>query len=172
MLTVAGKLRFLCTLALMAAAFPGCAPEAQTADPVPASTAFAIALGEKTPQLELALTDMQRMRGLMHREKMGADNGMLFLFEQPNRQSFWMKNTPLPLDIGFFTRDGVLREVKPLEPFDLTGVQSQRDDIAFCLEMHHGWFAKNNIEAGAQLDLDALRKAVRDRAMNPAVFGL
>jgi uncharacterized membrane protein (UPF0127 family) len=80
---------------------------------------------------------------------------------------FWMKNTPTALDIGFFTPDGVLREIYPLHPFDERSVRSRRDDLMFALEVLQGGFAEMGIKPGAQLDLDALRAAMIERSYEP-----
>lgn len=94
-------------------------------------------------QVEVAATPEEQSQGLMGRTALAENAGMWFVFAQPGRASFWMANTSLPLDVGFFTADGVLREVQPLTPFDLTIVRSARADIAFALEVNRGWFAQH-----------------------------
>ena len=74
-----------------------------------------------------------------------------------------MKNTEIPLDLGFFDSNGLLTEVKSLFPFNLDSVQSSRSDILYCVETNAGWFKKNNIKAGDSLDIDALRAAISRR---------
>ena len=91
-------------------------------------------------RVEVASTPEETQKGLMFREKLPENQGMLFTFNQPQRVSFWMANTAIPLDIGFFTTDGKLREVRSLKPFDLTSVFSKRDDIQYALEVNRGWF--------------------------------
>ncbi len=59
-------------------------------------------------RIEIADTDSARARGLMHREQMDPDQGMLFVYDRPSETAFWMKNTPLPLDIIFMNRRGVI----------------------------------------------------------------
>lgn len=134
-----------------------------TAKLLPADSWFAIKVGDKMVQMQLALTGAEQAQGLMGRKSLDTDHGMLFVFSRGKRQSFWMANTPLPLDIGYFDNDGILREIYPLYPFDRTSVVSQRSDIRYALEMSQGWFAQNGIRPGAQLDLQALDAAVRQR---------
>jgi len=109
---------------------------------------------------------------LMGRRDLAEDQGMIFVYKSARRVSFWMRNTPTLLDIGFFTKDGVLTEVRQMFPFDETSVPSARDDIQFALEMNQDWFARHNLRAGAQLDLKALAAALKARGFNPADYGM
>lgn len=122
--------------------------------------------------LELAFTDRTRERGLMFREHMDENHGMLFLFEHPQRLSFWMRNTRIPLDIGYFDADGVLREIHALYPFDETPVPSRSNRMQFALEVNRGWFERNGVTAGAELDLAKLTKALVLLDGNPDNFSL
>lgn len=71
--------------------------------------------------VELAQTPATRERGLMYRTGLEPQHGMLFLYEQPGPVAFWMKNTPLPLDLLFFDAAGVLRHLHPqARPLDET----------------------------------------------------
>lgn len=161
-------------LSLLLPGFTGC--DSRTAESpgstLPPETWFDLALGEQTIRVQLALTDDERSRGLMHREHLGENEGMLFLFSQPQRQSFWMHNTPLPLSIGYFTPDGILREIYPMYPRDRNAVTSRRRDIQYCLEMNQGWFSQKGVHTGSALNLEALRQAVEARGHSPSRFGL
>jgi uncharacterized protein len=142
------------------------------ADVKPATEFFAIAVGAKTVRMQLAVKPQEMERGLMERRDLGADDGMLFVYLSPQRMSFWMRNTPTPLDIGFFTADGILREVYPLHPYDETPVSSAGRELKFALEMNQGWFAKNGVKPGAQIDLKALGTALRARGFEPWEYGI
>lgn len=148
------------------------APAAEVVDFEPATAWFPLTIGDKAIKVQLAMTDTERQRGLMHRTDLAEDEGMLFLFQEPTQQSFWMKNTPTPLSIGYISPDGVLREIYKMYPNDFTAVESRRSDIQFCLEMNQGWFAKNKVRPGSQLDLPALREAIKARGFSPIQFGL
>ncbi|WOO42620.1 DUF192 domain-containing protein [Rubellicoccus peritrichatus] len=157
--------------------FAGCGDKAATAKPEsvtvePASAWFPVTVGDQSIKVQLALTDDEKQRGLMHRTGLAENEGMLFLFETPRKQSFWMKNTPTPLSIGYFTQDGVLREIYKMYPHDFTAVESRRTDIPFCLEMNQGWFADKKVRPGSQLNLDELRAAIKARGFEPVQFGL
>lgn len=149
-----------------------CAPKKQTSQPARADSYFPLTIGSSTVQLQLALTDSERAQGLMHRDSMPHDHGMLFLFNEPGPRSFWMRNTRIPLDLAYFGADGRLLEVHSLYPYDENGVASRSDQIQIVVEMNLGWFASNQMQAAAQIDLEALAQAVRQRGKSPATYQL
>lgn len=155
--------RFWAVWMLLAASVDG----ASAAKPRPPSKTvedvFQISLGEKVLHLQLAVTPSEQQRGLMERRSLKPDHGMLFVFERPQTMSFWMRNTPLPLDIGFFDSAGVLREYYPLYPFDENAVRSMGSNLQFALEMKQGWFRENKIPVKTALDLKALAAALEAR---------
>ncbi|EDY84772.1 hypothetical protein VDG1235_4405 [Verrucomicrobiia bacterium DG1235] len=124
---------------------------------------FQLSLGDKTLTIELALTQSEQRKGLMGREGIADDHGMLFVYTSPQRMSYWMKNVDFPIDIGFFTADGVLREVYPMYPQDTLARKSIRDDMLYALETRYQWFSENKIRPGAKLDVEAVKKAVASR---------
>ena len=101
-------------------------------------------------QAEVAMTPDQRGIGLMNRPTMGANDGMLFVFEQPAEQCFWMKNTLLPLSIAFLGDDGTVVNIDDMKPLTLDGHCSKKA-VRYVLEMNQGWFAKRGIKAGSKL---------------------
>lgn len=137
-----------------------------------ASDFFPIKVGERTVRMQLAVRPAEMQRGLMERRDLGKDDGMIFLYEKPQRMSFWMRNTPTPLDIGFFNAEGVLEEVYPMHPFDETSVASHGEQLQFALEMKQGWYRENGVKPGARLDRPALAAALRERGFDPRRWGL
>ena len=99
---------------------------------------------------ELASTPQQREIGLMFRSVMPANDGMLFVFEQPSQQCFWMKNTLIPLSIAFIGDDGSVVNIDDMKPQTLDSHCSAKP-VRFVLEMNEGWFAKRGIKAGSRL---------------------
>lgn len=99
---------------------------------------------------ELARTPQEREIGLMGRRSMGASDGMLFVFEQPGLQCFWMKNTVLPLSIAFLADDGTVVNIADMKPQTLDSHCSSKP-VRFALEMNQGWFAKRGVKAGTKL---------------------
>jgi len=97
---------------------------------------------------------------------------MLFVYATPIQMSFFMRNTPLPLDIGFFSPEGELKEIYSMLPFDETTTRSRDARLQFALEMNQGWFHDNHVRPGARLDLAALGGALKARGATPAEFGL
>ncbi|MBL9186147.1 MAG: DUF192 domain-containing protein [Opitutaceae bacterium] len=122
--------------------------------------------------MQLAVRPAEHQRGLMERRDLGRDDGMIFIYEKPQQLSFWMKNTPAPLDIGYINASGVLEEIYQMHPFDETTVSSRGTQLQFALEMNQGWFRAAGVKPGARLDLAALAAALRERGMDPAQFGL
>jgi uncharacterized protein len=133
---------------------------------------FPIQVGDRTLRLQLAVTGAEVQRGLMERPALDPDEGMLFIFRGPQPMSFYMRNTPLPLDIGFFDPEGKLREHYPMHPFDETPVRSRDDRLQFALEVRQGWFSEHRIRPGAGLDLEAVRQALKARGFDPDALGV
>jgi uncharacterized protein len=99
---------------------------------------------------QVAATVEQRATGLMHRKEMPQHEGMLFVFEQPSVQCFWMKNTLLPLSIAFVADDGTVVNIDEMKPQTLDSHCSDKP-VRYVLEMNQGWFAKRGIRAGFKL---------------------
>jgi uncharacterized membrane protein (UPF0127 family) len=99
---------------------------------------------------ELASTPEQREIGLMFRPSMPANDGMLFVFERPGQQCFWMKNTLIPLSIAFLGDDGSVVNIDDMKPQTLDGHCSAKP-VRFVLEMNEGWFARRGIKTGSRL---------------------
>jgi uncharacterized membrane protein (UPF0127 family) len=99
---------------------------------------------------QLALTPEQRQIGLMFRQEMPQTEGMLFVFEQPAQQCFWMKNTLLPLTAAFVADDGTIVNLADMKP-QTTDSHCSEKPVRYVLEMNAGWFAKKGIKAGSRL---------------------
>ena len=153
---------------LLAAA--GCGKEEPPVQPKTAAEYFPVNVGTATVNLQLAVKPDEMERGLMYRTNLRSNQGMLFVYAQPQQLSFWMRNTPTPLDIGFFTSDGVLREVYPLYPFDERSVRSQRDDLQYAMEVCQGWFDATGVKPGDKIDLKAVASALKARGFTPRDF--
>lgn len=102
-------------------------------------------------QVELALTQAEQMQGLMFRDSMAENAGMLFYFPQNAERRFWMKNTLIPLDIIYIKEDGYIHHIHPNAiPHDLTGIPSNGDARAV-LEINGGLAAQLDMKAGDQI---------------------
>ncbi len=99
---------------------------------------------------QVAQTPRQREVGLMHRKEMPAAEGMLFVFEQPAMQCFWMKNTLLPLTAAFVADDGTIVNLADMQPMTEDS-HCSRKPVRYVLEMNQGWFKQKGIAEGTQL---------------------
>ena len=99
---------------------------------------------------QVAQTEAQRQTGLMFRKEMPQHEGMLFVFEQPATQCFWMKNTLLPLTAAFVADDGTIVNLVDMKP-QTTDSHCSEKPVRFVLEMNQGWFAKKGLKAGSRL---------------------
>lgn len=98
--------------------------------------------------VELAISSRQQAQGLMHRTEMDKDAGMLFVFDRESKRSFWMKNTLIPLDMLFISKDGTIHHIHHnARPQDLTSITSERDSLAV-LEINGGMADKIGITEG------------------------
>ena len=99
---------------------------------------------------QVAVTPLQHQIGLMWRKEMPASEGMLFAFEEPSTQCFWMRNTLIPLTAAFVADDGSIVNLVDMKP-QTTNSHCSLKPVRFVLEMNQGWFAKKGIKAGAKL---------------------
>ena len=97
--------------------------------------------------VQLAQTPQQRQIGLMFRKEMPQHEGMLFIFEQPATQCFWMRNTLIPLTAAFLADDGTIVNLADMRPQSDDSHCSSKP-VRFVLEMNQGWFARRGIQAG------------------------
>jgi hypothetical protein len=132
---------------------------------------FAIKVGDQVVQLQVAALPAEMQKGLMFVKAMGENEGMVFVFDQPQPMSFWMRNTLIPLDIGYLDADGTLKEIYPMYPHDERSVRSATRH-QFALEMNQGWFSRHGVKPGAKLDVAALAEALRARGLRPELYGL
>jgi uncharacterized membrane protein (UPF0127 family) len=99
---------------------------------------------------QVALTPEQHAVGLMYRKDMPQHEGMLFVFQNPTKQCFWMKNTILPLTAAFVADDGTIVNLEDMKP-QTTDSHCSVKPVRFVLEMNQGWFTKKGLKAGAKL---------------------
>jgi uncharacterized membrane protein (UPF0127 family) len=107
-----------------------------------------------TVSIEVAATTEQRQRGLMFREALPEDAGMLFLFPFEVHTGFWMRNTKVPLDIAYIGADGRVQEIRAAKPLDET-VLTPTDAYLYVLEVNQGWFQRHSLGVGAKVTLPA-----------------
>lgn len=99
---------------------------------------------------QLAATPAQRQIGLMFRKTMPEHEGMLFVFDVPGVQCFWMKNTLLPLTAAFVADDGAIVNLADMQP-QTEDAHCSAKPVRYVLEMNQGWFAKKGLKAGTRL---------------------
>jgi uncharacterized membrane protein (UPF0127 family) len=151
--------RLVATLLAATVAAPlGAQPAPARPEPQPTLPKIEIQAGLHVIRAEVADAVDTRMRGLMMREKLGTNEGMLFVFEQKAGHCFWMRNTLLPLSIAFVDDDGTIANIEDMKPQTEDSHCPVRP-IRYALEMEQGWFAKRGLKAGAKLTQPKLFKA-------------
>lgn len=128
---------------------------------------FPIQVGDQMVRMQLAVLPQEQERGLMERRDLAPDQGMIFVYRSPQQMTFWMHNTPTPLDIGYFNADGELVEIYPMLPYDEKTIASRSRDLKFALEMNLNWYRDHGVKPGAKLDLKALAEALKQRDIDP-----
>jgi uncharacterized membrane protein (UPF0127 family) len=111
-----------CAFAALLSLLIGCSDPAPTTAPALPTTTMQI--GSKTFTLEIASTESTRETGLMKRDSMPQDHGMIFAFKDTSRNPFWMKNTRIPLDIIYIDPNFKILAIKQMKPYDLTPTTS------------------------------------------------
>jgi uncharacterized membrane protein (UPF0127 family) len=99
---------------------------------------------------QVASLPAQRNTGLMWRQSMPTNEGMLFVFEQPAVQCFWMQNTFIALTAAFVADDGTIVNLADMQPLS-TQSHCSTAPVRYVLEMHQGWFAQRGLQAGSRL---------------------
>lgn len=102
-------------------------------------------------QVEIADDDAERSRGLMFRESLPEDQGMLFVYTAERTLSFWMRNTLIPLDIAYIDGEGRIVDIQQMEPQDSTTHPSAAPAM-YALEMNQGWFEAHGVEVGDRIE--------------------
>ncbi len=143
------SLNALAACAVALAALFGALP-AQAQDGPQKLPAIRLTAGFYNIVAEVAQSPDERAIGLMFRPTMPDNAGMLFVFEQPATQCFWMKNTLLPLSAAFVAGDGSIVNVEDMKPQTLDS-HCSKQPVRFVLEMNQGWFAKRGIKPGFKL---------------------
>ena len=114
---------------------------------LPATT---LQVGMHNIRAQLAQTPEQRQIGLMYRQSMPTHEGMLFVFEVPTTQCFWMRNTLIPLSVAFLADDGSVVNIADMKPQSDESHCSTKP-VRYVLEMNQGWFAKRGLKSGSKL---------------------
>lgn len=137
-------------LATSLIALASTAPAAAQGQPQMNLPRIEITAGMHRIEAQVAASPQERQTGLMHRKEMPAHEGMLFVFEQPATQCFWMKNTLLPLTAAFVADDGTIVNLADMKP-QTTDSHCSTKPVRYVLEMNQGWFGKKGIKAGFKL---------------------
>ncbi|MFO7848375.1 MAG: DUF192 domain-containing protein [Spirochaetia bacterium] len=137
----------MCLILLLCAPLSSCSGEEEKIE-----EQIEIELGGETFTVEVARTEEQRRKGLMHRSSIGKNEGMLFVFERDQQLSFWMKNTEIPLSIAYISSDGTVREIYDLTPHSERAVESNYA-VRYALELPRGAFDRVGIGPGDSIPL-------------------
>ena len=120
--------------------------------PISNKKTYEVKINEKTSHAEVAFTQKGRTIGLMFRDKLDNDHGMLFIYPQEKSLSFWMKNTKIPLSIAFINSEEIITQIDSMTPYSLRS-HTSKENVKYALEMEQGWFKKNGIRVGSKVSL-------------------
>lgn len=138
-------------IAFATAALPLPASAQQQTGPQPKLPTTQLSAGIHIIRAEVADTDATRRDGLMFRRELPGNDGMLFVFDRPDVQCFWMRNTLLPLSIAFIADDGTIVNIEDMAP-QTENPHCAKKPVRYALEMAQGWFDAHGISAGKKLD--------------------
>lgn len=132
-----------CTLAVARAGMGAC-------DSAPSAT-FETS-GAPRLALEVARSDAERATGLMNRDALPADSGMVFVFPQLSNARFWMKDTRIPLSIAFVAEDGTILDIQDMQPESLEP-HGPATPYLYAIEANQGWFASHGVAPGQRVQV-------------------
>ena len=126
------------------------------------SSSYTLKIKNITVQVELANTEETRTNGLMYRETLEPDSGMLFAYSKAQKLTFWMKNTFIPLSIAFIS-NGKINEIQDMsvddgKPDELLPRYQSHKKVKYALEMRRGWFKDHGIKIGSKVIFSPLLK--------------
>jgi len=133
-------------LVLLLVALTGCSKEKEL---------VSITIGKDVYHIAVAITKEEQALGLMNRKELKLDEGMIFLYKEDRKLSFWMKNTLVPLSIAFISKDGTIKEIHHMKPESLTPVNSTHS-VRYALELPQGSYARSGVTVGDRIILPAL----------------
>lgn len=139
--------------------FGACAQRGSSQDinaPNPKLKTVELKIGSVAVKAEVALTELERNRGLMFRSSLRDGEGMLFVFDYDQQVSFWMKNTRLPLSLAYIISDGTIIQILDLAPFSEEPRPSSRS-VRYALEVPQGWFGRAGVKVGDRVLIPALK---------------
>ena len=110
-------------------------------------------------KIEIPQTPGEFKTGLMFRESLDTDSGMLFVFDRVAQQSFHMSHTTIPLDIAFIDEEGCIESIKELTPLRREPVYSNAP-VLYALEVNRGWFVENEVKVGDQIIKDEINENI------------
>lgn len=128
-------------------------------------------VGSVSVLAEVAQAPRELAQGLMFRNRLSDNSGMIFCLLTEERASFWMKNVTLPLSVAYLDRKGVILEILDMKPFNENPMWSQSDKVYYALEMNQGWFKLNQVKAGDRVEVEGKSiESLRDsKAVVPKV---
>lgn len=101
--------------------------------------------------IEIARTVKEQTYGLMNRDRLSENSGMLFIFDSDSYRNFWMKNTKIPLSIAYIDSAGTIKEIYDMKPLDISITYQSKYPVRYALEVNRGWFKKNKIHTGCKI---------------------
>lgn len=153
------RVKFVCNIFAIAAAalfVTGCDKPAPPAAPIqsepteaqPRLATTKLYVGPAGITAEIASKPREIQTGMMFRTNLVEDEGMLFVFSQPHRASFWMKNCPKPLSCAYIDPQGAILEIREMEPNNSNSIVANSDNVMFVLETTRGWFERHGVRTG------------------------
>lgn len=135
---------------------------AATTQPATQPATIKVDIAGKTFTLEVADNDELRQKGLMNRQSMPADHGMIFVFDTPDKHGFWMRNTFIPLDLVYLDTTGVIVDIQPLKPHNEDVIMPVKP-AAFAIEFNAGTAKDLKLDRGQTIKLpdNLLKKHAR-----------
>jgi uncharacterized protein len=173
MTTLLFRLRLTILVAAMTFALIGC--DRMTTQPASSSSSSSsstsqpaglrtveMRVGSESFTLEVADTPTSRARGLMRRDSMPREHGMLFVFPEEDERGFWMKDTRIPLDIVFLDASGVVVSVHQMKPYDIKNTTYSARPAKYAIELNQGVAKETGVKPGDVLEVPAAARDAKE----------